>query len=631
MKKWLPWIFVAIFAAWFLSNARTPKPRDGFNLADYGRLPVLLEGRVEPIDTVGRNTLLSMQGKSTVRTGSNTLSSTEWILEAMSRPGMADQRKIFRVQHPDLEGLMGAKQPDLKYYSYNDLTNQLPQLEAQAQTLLTAEKSNPESVKNRTPYQKDLMHLYMSVDLYRQIKNSIQPDDTVEFPKELQAFKEAIGPAMAAAQKEVKDKEPIQRIAPFIRRYQELATMAYPYVVPPQSASESWKTVGASLTESLRDGNISPAITAYADMNAAYQSGNPAGFNTALAQYRAWLQSIGLEKTVSKASLEFLFNRMDPFFFSMVIYVTALILGCIFWFEFYEPFRLSGTAMLALGLVIHTFGLGCRMYLEGRPPVTNLYSSAIFIGWGSVILGLILERVYKGGIGLVCTTIIGFVSLIIAHHLSSLSGDTMQPLRAVLNTNLWLSTHVVTIAIGYSSMFVAGILAIIYILRGVFTRSFTPEMAAPLVRMVYGIVCFATLTSFVGTVLGGIWGDQSWGRFWGWDTKENGALLIVLWNTAILHARWAGMIKERGLMAMAVFGNVVTSFSWFGVNMLGVGLHSYGFMDAAFPWLVAFIVSQLVIIGFALTPKEKWASPIFKQAPKPDAAPSAGRVRGKTA
>ena len=93
--------------------------------------------------------------------------------------------------------------------------------------------------------------------------------------------------------------------------------------------------------------------------------------------------------------------------------------------------------------------------------------------------------------------------------------------------------------------------------------------------MVYGIVCFATLFSFVGTVLGGIWADQSWGRFWGWDPKENGALIIVLWNALILHARWGGLVRQRGLICLAIFGNIVTSWSWFGTNMLGIGLHSY--------------------------------------------------------
>ena len=186
----------------------------------------------------------------------------------------------------------------------------------------------------------------------------------------------------------------------------------------------------------------------------------------------------------------------------------------------------------------------------------------------------------------------GFVTQIIAHNLA-LGGDTMEMMRAVLDTNFWLATHVVTVTLGYASTFVAGFLAIIYILRGVFTATLSAETAKSLARMVYGIVCFATLFSFVGTVLGGIWADQSWGRFWGWDPKENGALLIVLWNATILHARWGGLVRERGLMNLAVFGNIVTSFSWFGVNMLGIGLHSYGFTDAAFKWLILFIGSQV--------------------------------------
>ena len=124
---------------------------------------------------------------------------------------------------------------------------------------------------------------------------------------------------------------------------------------------------------------------------------------------------------------------------------------------------------------------------------------------------------------------------------------------------------------------------------------------------------FATLFSFGGTVLGGIW-RPSWGRFRGWDPKENGAVLIVLWCAIILHARWGGFIRPRGLMIMAIFGNIVTSFSWFGVNMLGVGLHSYGFMQKAFPWLVGFIVSQLALMVVAAMPLERWRS--FRTSPR---------------
>ena len=181
-------------------------------------------------------------------------------------------------------------------------------------------------------------------------------------------------------------------------------------------------------------------------------------------------------------------------------------------------------------------------------------------------------------------------------------------MRAVLDSNFWLATHVVTVTLGYSATFLAGFLALIYVIRGVFTRSLDAATADSLNRMVYGVVCFATVLSFVGTVLGGIWADQSWGRFWGWDPKENGALIIVLWNALILHARWGGLIKARGLMALAIFGNIVTAWSWFGVNMLGVGLHSYGFIDAAFWWLLAFVASQLAFIAVTGLPLPRWRS-----------------------
>jgi ABC-type transport system involved in cytochrome c biogenesis permease subunit len=247
------------------------------------------------------------------------------------------------------------------------------------------------------------------------------------------------------------------------------------------------------------------------------------------------------------------------------------------------------------------------MVLEGRPPVTNLYSSAVFIGWGACILGLLLETFWRNSIGLVVSAATGFITLIIAHHLS-LSGDTMEMMQAVLDTNFWLATHVVVVTLGYASTFVAGVLAVVYVIRGVFSKSITPELGRSLSKMAFGILCFATLFSFVGTVLGGIWADQSWGRFWGWDPKENGAMIIVLWNALILHARLGGLVRERGIMLLAIVGNIVTSWSWFGVNMLGVGLHSYGFMSAAFWWLTGFIISQLVLIAIGLLPMRHWMS-----------------------
>jgi ABC-type transport system involved in cytochrome c biogenesis permease subunit len=195
--------------------------------------------------------------------------------------------------------------------------------------------------------------------------------------------------------------------------------------------------------------------------------------------------------------------------------------------------------------------------------------------------------------------------LLIAHHLSA-TGDTMEMMRAVLDSNFWLATHVVAITIGYSSTYLAGMLGIAWVVRRHLLAKPDPEASKALASLAYGVIAFSLLFSFVGTVLGGIWADQSWGRFWGWDPKENGALLIVLWNALILHARWGGFVRERGIMLMAVFGNIVVSLSWFGVNMLGIGLHSYGFMDKAFVWLSAFCALQLAIMCLGALPPRFW-------------------------
>ena len=631
MKKWFPLILVVIFAAWGLSGLKPLPPKDGFDLKEFGRLPVLWNGRVQPFDSVGQNALLSMSGKSAVRTdGNKNMSATEWLLEAIAKPEQADTRKIFRAQHPDLENLLGSKNARLEYYSFNDLTNHLEEIERKAKSLIASEGEREDVTKLRTPFQKDLMHLYESIILYHfKIKNSIEPEGASDFARELQVFHEKIPAGLIALQAseagEEYDKADLQTIAAFFRRYQTMSRYASPLVVPPKSGEprEAWSNVGNSLMESMRSNEIHPAVIHLAAITTACAKNQPAEFNKAVSEYRGWLQSNNLAREMKKGGQEFFFNQLQPFYKAMVIYVAALLLGCAFWINLSEWVRRSAFALLGLAFVIHTVGLLFRMYLEGRPPVTNLYSSAIFVGWGAVVLGIILEKIFKGGIGLVAAAFVGFVTQIIAHHLS-LSGDTMEMLRAVLDTNIWLSTHVVVITTGYASMFVAGLLAIIYILRGFFTKTLSPDTAKSLTRMVYGIICFATLFSFVGTILGGIWADQSWGRFWGWDPKENGALLIVIWCAIVLHARWGGLVKERGLMALAVFGNIITSFSWFGVNMLGIGLHSYGFMDSAATWLTIFIASQVVIIFLALLPPRFWAS--FKSqsdSPPPKAKPLA--------
>jgi ABC-type transport system involved in cytochrome c biogenesis permease subunit len=623
MKRWFPWLITGIFTAWVIS-ALIPRPESGLHLRELGRLPVLLNGRVQPLDSVARNTLLQLRGKSTApiklhfsvfdpKLRGQTMPAMAWMLELMVKPDLADTRKVFRIDHPELVALLKLPDPDPekgedgKHFSWNDLEPRFDEIQKQSRQAGSVEGPA------RTAFQRGVMKLFSGLSLYHRVKFSLQPAGTEDYAREIADFEKSVPAGVEAVRNREAGKDyNKEAFDHFMHRLEGIDTVArnaYPMIIPPEHPTESreqWMNMGASLMSLLHGGGLHPVARSYVTLATAYKQDRVEDFNQALAQLTTWMQK-DFEPELNKGRNEYLFNHFQPFYLAMTIYVMAFLLACASWFNWSDWLRRAAFQLVVLGFVVHTSGLLYRMILEGRPPVTNLYSSAVFIGWGAVILGMVLERIYRDGIGSVVGAFTGFVTLVIAHNLA-VGGDTMEMMRAVLDTNFWLATHVVTITLGYSSTFVAGFLAVVFIVRGLFTTGLSETTAKALSRMVYGIICFATLFSFAGTVLGGIWADQSWGRFWGWDPKENGALIIVLWNAVILHARWGGLVRERGLMNLTIFGNIVTSFSWFGVNMLGIGLHSYGFMDSAFKWLMLFIGSQLLFIALGMIPLRFWAS-----------------------
>ncbi len=574
MKKWIlklvPWLLFALFATEIVA-VLVPKPDKDFRVQDFGRLPVLLNGRVQPFDSVGRNVLLQIRGTASVPLQEKKsyefwkhppkLKATEWLMEVMMKPEVADTRPIFLIYHPDMVDDLklrgkGTENSGLFYFSFNDLTNAIPRIDKEGQQVAAIDS------QERTAYQKQVAKLQNALVLYRRLKNSLQPEDTGDFAADLQEFQKSIPAGIAAVQARQANKDfdqaAFDKYAGYLGQYDEMARYAYPLIVPPshpETSRDDWRNVGQVLFDAgTRRTEISPAVFSFAQMASAYRQNNPPDFNKALAEYRQWLAA-NMQSESEKGRAEFFFNNLQIFLHAMIIYLCAFMLAIAamltmsLWPNGSEAMRRSAFYLTALAWVAHTGGLLFRMWLERRPPVTNLYSSAIFIGWMAALLGLILERIYRVGIGAAVASFIGFVTLIIAHNLA-LGGDTMEMLRAVLDTNFWLATHVVTVTLGYAATFVAGFLAILYVLLGLFTpllstklvtrnapmvkstndsdtRS-SPDIGQALGKMVYGIICFATLFSFVGTVLGGIWADQSWGRFWGWDPKENGALIIVI-------------------------------------------------------------------------------------------------------
>jgi ABC-type transport system involved in cytochrome c biogenesis permease subunit len=551
----------------------------GFDVQGFASLPILEGGRVKPLDSVARNSLLVIHSRQGFRHEGRMVGPDEWILDVMFRPQVADQQAIFVIDDLEVLGLIGAKQTKARnYFSFADLSPHLEEIQKQA---LAAQPIPPQK---RTRFQSAIVNLFDRVYLLYKLRNTLQLAGSQGLGWELQS----LGNPDATV------------------RHQDLTQLAHFRILPPVSKAqpEAWMSVGQALGIAQAGGGLHPGLAPLAKLNAAYLANDPATFNQALADMNGLISTLK-PGALDHASKEITFNRAQPFFVGLSIYFVAFLVLCISWIWKPELLRPTAFALLFSGAIVHTLGLATRVILMGRPPVTNLYSSAVFVGWGAVILGLILERMYRNGFGTVVAAAAGFVSLIVAQNLGT-DGDTMGMMVAVLDSNFWLATHVVTITIGYSGTFLAGAIAIGYAIRKHLVSKVDPETDKALVDMTYGIICFSLFFSFVGTVLGGIWADQSWGRFWGWDPKENGALLIVLWNAIILHARWAGYVRERGTMVMAIFGNIITALSWFGVNMLGVGLHSYGFMDKAFFALMGFIASQILFMLICFVPARFW-------------------------
>ena len=534
-----------------------------YELEKFGQLPIQSGGRLKPFDTLARTSLQVITHRTEFSdTEGRTRPATEWLLDVMtsrlSDKGRAESLKIFRVENDQVLRLLGVERRQGLRYSISEFRERMGDIEKAASE---AAKVDP---ARRDVYQRQLLELTRHLELYIQIATLSIPE-TGFIPPE---------PATEG-----------------------------------ETATDRWMSFQEAMV-ATREGRNNPATEAFGRLLLAYANQKPADFNKQLASYHDILKERIPESAMAKVQMEQAYNAVNPIYLACVLYLCVLLATLAGWmFGAKELITLQRSILAATIMVacIHTVALLMRMYLQGRPPVTNLYSSAVFIGWGCAWLGVVIELLDKRGAGNAIAAVTGFLSLLIAQFLGA-SGDTLEMLQAVLDTNFWLATHVTCITLGYTASFVAGFLGIGYVLWGVCTPWMSAESGKALIKKTYGVVCFATLLSFVGTVLGGIWADQSWGRFWGWDPKENGALLIVLWNALILHARWGGMVRDRGVAVLAILGNMITAWSWFGTNQLSVGLHAYGFDQTLARSLVITWIAHLGLAGVGMLPTSCWWS-----------------------
>ncbi|MBC8289430.1 MAG: cytochrome c biogenesis protein CcsA, partial [Planctomycetes bacterium] len=620
------WVLAVLVAGWLLRHAMPPRTQEGkADLVAFGELPLVYEGRTKPFDTLARNSLRVLSnrttfltevkvkddnGKVVMKDGKPKIKEVRnpailWLLDLMSDPEVASRHRVFRIDSPHVQKTLKLERRKGFMYSLEEFYE--PVIDGTLAKQADAARKKDDG--KRSADDRKLLELERKLGLYSLLMNSFNPPGLPPVPKnqkDMMALQEFfMSLQQARRQLDTFDERQPPLSVPPIEQDEDDEEAAMP--------TNKWQTYArgvftAFVQRQVQGQEPSEPVVLFMEILAAHGDKDAGTFNEKIKQYKSWLNKNTPEDvSVEMAGFESYFNHFSPAYYSAFSYLFAFIFACGALLGWSKTLNRAALLTIIATFFVHTFALWARMEISGRPPVTNLYSSAVFIGWGGVLLGIAFEAIYRNGIGNVIASALGAVTLGIAYLLSG-DGDTFKVLQAVLDTQFWLATHVVCITLGYSTTFIAGTLGQFYVLTGFSSRKLTPTMSKDLSRMIYGTVCFGIFFSFVGTVLGGLWADDSWGRFWGWDPKENGALLIVIWNVLVLHARWDGMVKERGLAVLAIVGNIITSWSWFGVNELGVGLHSYGFTSGVWTTLWIFWISQIAVIIVGILPRGFWTS-----------------------
>ena len=314
------------------------------------------------------------------------------------------------------------------------------------------------------------------------------------------------------------------------------------------------------------------------------------------------------EKSMSKTSIELHYNQLNPFRYAWVFYLLGfLLLFAHFLFQ-KKVFFYSALVLWASGFFLQGYGMVLRSFIMGRPPVTNMYETVIWVPWVTVILGAFLWFRHKVFSVFACASAVALFCLLLADSAPDLLDGRLEPLEAVLRSNFWLTTHVLVITMSYSAFFLAfalsDVLLFIFLRKGTKDQDKIRMFAKCIDRSLQvGVVLLAG-----GTILGGIWADYSWGRFWGWDPKETWALISLLGYLALLHGRLVGWIKEFGLAVGSVLVFFLIVMAWYGVNyVLGQGLHSYGFGSGGVEYVAGFALLHLiyVLLVWTLRPSGK--------------------------
>jgi len=614
-------VIVALAPGLVAAQSREPWSQEIIDLV--ATLPVQDGGRIKPMDTLAQFTMLQINGKRTfVTEDGEKLTPVPWMLDALFYPEIASTYSHFIVDNYDVISAIGVEIHDKRRsrYSYNELEPGLHKLME-----LAREYSAIDS-KKRDPIQQGVLDLANNAFQFTQLirffdfageRFNVTGDTPLAraFPEEegvpLSVALERAMTVLAALRGNPDNLSPDAVnavVADFSKLLEELEgpamrAQAIALFPPSDPGQKEWQTPADVVAGSIAEVHGSPQsvdlLTEIEKLPALKD--DRAAFTAALEELHEGIVAQAVARgEYNKVPLEVHYYRGKYIFYSQWLYVVSFLIVALSWLiprnrwiHYVVP------ASITVPTILLIVGITLRCIIRDRPPISTLYETVLFITATCVVVGLFIEYVNRQRVAVGMASFLGMAGMFLAYRYEMKEGvDTMPSLVAVLDTNFWLATHVTIMNIGYAAGMLSGAIGHVYIVSRLFKfKEGDKEYYRSLTRMVYGVLCFGLIFSTVGTILGGIWANDSWGRFWGWDPKENGALMICLWSLVILHAKMGRYIKDLGISQGAIILAMIIAFSWWGVNQLGVGLHSYGFTSGIMNALVVYWVIELFFVG----------------------------------
>jgi cytochrome c-type biogenesis protein CcsB len=522
----------------FAADPVQPTPKQGFAFKDIQLTPVLSGGRIKPFDEFARETLLLLTGSRSFAG----FDPSEFLISLLVQPREWSEQPIIRVGHESVRKQLLLAE-DRKFFSPLEL------------------------LKNNAFLQ------------YAEGLSSTSNTSQVN----------AAGANAQATQKDPRTEE-LKRVVERVTVFQALIEGNYWKVTP---------------TSTLSDGMKQPTVATQQvyEVLKAYLESDAEKFAMHANQMRTAIEAETPQFAEVKNHLiaETIYNRFRPFLQAMIFYLCA---GLLWLFSSrFNLARLMAKFLTTVAILVHVFGFALRCYVAGRPPVTNMYESIIWVSMGTMIFACILYYKFRQVILLSTATLLSGFALFAADSAPIMMDPTIRPLVPVLRSNYWLTIHVLTITLSYAAFMLAmGISNTTLFLFYRRSRTVIQESKATLNQRItslnllsYRSTQFGVVLLAAGTILGGIWADYSWGRFWGWDPKEVWALIALLAYLAILHGRFSGWVGAFAypLWTVICFSSVL--MAWYGVNfVLGVGLHSYGFSSGGQGVVGLFLLAQFI-------------------------------------